>query len=284
MDLEFIKMEGIGNDFIIIDDRAQTIEKKKPYPDLARQLCSRHFGIGGDGLLLILPSNDHDFKFRIYNSDGSSAQMCGNGIRCVAKYVYEKKIVPHKKMRVDTLAGTVIPEVFIDDENIVQSVRVDMGQPILMCSQIPFESVNKTAIDEPLVVGDNTYFVTTVSMGNPHAVIFVDDIETIDIKSIGTAIETNERFLEKTNVEFIQVMNKNELRMKVWERGAGITLACGTGACASLVAAKLTGRSERSVVVHLDGGDLDLFWDKENNHVFMEGPVTLTFTGRVRLE
>lgn len=283
MDLEFVKMEGIGNDFIIIDDRAQTVEKKKPYPDLAKQLCSRHFGIGGDGILLILPSKDHDFKFRIYNSDGSSAQMCGNGMRCVAKYVYENQMVLHKKMRVDTLAGTVIPEVFTDNENLVKSVRVDMGQPILTCSQIPFENVKQTAIDEPLIVGDKTYFVTTVSMGNPHAVIFVDDVDKVAVKEIGSAIETHERFLEKTNVEFIQVMNKNELRMKVWERGAGITLACGTGACAALVAAKLTNRSERNVVVHLDGGDLDLFWDKVSNHVFMEGPATRTFTGRVRL-
>ncbi|MFH2092939.1 MAG: diaminopimelate epimerase [Pseudomonadota bacterium] len=281
MELEFVKMEGIGNDFIIIDDRDQAIETGISYPALARQLCSRHFGIGADGILLILPSQDHDFKLRIYNSDGSSAQMCGNGIRCVARYVYENKMITKKQMRVDTLAGTMVPQVVTDDDNQVQSVRVDMGQPILMCDQIPFKSLNKTAMDEPLTVKDQTYYVTVVSMGNPHAVIFVEDVDLVDVKAIGSAIETHERFVQKTNVEFVQVVNPSELKMKVWERGAGITLACGTGACASLVAASLTGRAGDRAVIHLDGGDLDIFWDKSVNHLFMEGPASLVFVGKV---
>ncbi len=283
MDLEFVKMEGIGNDFIIIDDSTRMIESVKPYPELAKQLCSRHFGIGADGILLILPSENHDFKFRIFNSDGSSAQMCGNGIRCVAKYVFENKIIQKQKMQVDTLAGTVVPEVLLDEMGQVKSVRVDMGEPILSCDQIPFVCDKVKAIDEPLSVGNKTYSITTVSMGNPHAVQFVDDLDTIDIKQVGQSIENHDQFPEKTNVEFIQVLSENELKMKVWERGAGITLACGTGACASLVAACLTGRTQERAVIHLDGGDLEIFWDKTSNHLFMEGPATLAFKGRVQI-
>ena len=283
MEFEFAKMEGLGNDFIIIDDRDGKIEQHGNYPALAERLCSRHFGIGADGIILILESMDHDIKFRIYNSDGSQAQMCGNGMRCFAKYLYENKIFVQKKIRVDTKAGTVIPEVIADDKDQVQSVRVDMGEPILLCRDIPFESANEKAIEECLTVGDTEYHITTVSMGNPHAVIFVDDVEKVDIKRIGPSIETHERFPEKTNVEFIEVVNKNELKMKVWERGAGITLACGTGACASLIAANLTGRASDNAVIHLDGGDLDIYWDKKTNHVFKTGPATLVFEGRVRI-
>jgi len=283
MELEFIKMEGLGNDFIILDDRDGRIEQHKNYPVLAERLCSRHFGIGADGIILILESMDHDIKFRIYNSDGSQAQMCGNGMRCFAKYLYENKFFAQKKIRVDTKAGTVIPEVIADDKNQVQSVRVDMGEPILLCRDIPFESTYEKAIEECLTVGDTEYNITTVSMGNPHAVIFVDDVEKVDIKRIGPSIETHERFPEKTNVEFIEVVNKNELKMKVWERGAGITLACGTGACASLIAANLTGRASDNAVVHLDGGDLDIYWNKKTNHIFKTGPATLVFEGRVRI-
>lgn len=283
MEFEFVKMEGLGNDFIILDDRDGKIEQYKSYSDLAKQLCSRHFGIGADGIILILDSIDHDIKFRIYNSDGSQAQMCGNGMRCFAKYIYENKIVSHKKIRVDTKAGTIIPEVIADNNDHIQSVRVDMGEPVLSCRDIPFESHNEKSIDEPLTIKDKTYHITTISMGNPHAVLFVDDVEKADVKTIGQLIETHDRFPEKTNVEFVEVINKGELKMKVWERGAGITLACGTGACAALVAANLTGRVENSAIVHLAGGDLDIHWDKETNHIFKAGPATLVFEGRMRI-
>ena len=283
MELDFIKMEGLGNDFIILDDRDGKIEQYKNYPALAKRLCSRHFGIGADGIILILESSDHDIKFRIYNSDGSQAQMCGNGIRCFAKYLYENKMISKKTIRVDTKAGTVIPEVITDDKDQVHSVRVDMGEPVLFCRDIPFESQNETAIEERLMVGDKEYRITAVSMGNPHAVIFVDDVGKVDIKRIGRSIETHERFPEKTNVEFIEVVNKSELKMKVWERGAGITLACGTGACAALVVAHLTGRASEKAIVHLDGGDLDIHWDKDTNHIFKTGPATLVFDGRIRI-
>lgn len=284
MELEFVKMEGIGNDFIILNDLNRTIESVKPYPDLAKQLCSRHFGIGADGILLILPSDDHDFKLRIFNSDGSSAQMCGNGIRCVARYVFETGIITKQTMQVDTLAGTVVPEVIIGEDGQVVSVQVDMGEPVLTCKQIPFICDKVQAVEETLSVGDRTYSVTTVSMGNPHAVVFVDDIHSVDVKQVGQAIENHDRFPEKTNVEFIQVAADDELIMKVWERGAGITLACGTGACASLVAACLTGRVKEKAVIHLDGGDLDIFWNKKRNHLFMQGPATFVFKGSIQLD
>lgn len=284
MELKFVKMEGIGNDFILIDDREQTIEKTIAYTELARHLCDRHFGIGADGILLILPSTDHDFKFRIFNSDGSSAQMCGNGIRCVARYVYENGIVANQTMTVDTLAGTVVPQVLVDGQNQVISVRVDMGEPVLQCDQIPFVCDQAQGIEQSLQVGDTTYQVTTVSMGNPHAVLFVDDIDPAAVGKIGPAIETHDRFPEKTNVEFIQVLGPDELSMNVWERGAGITLACGTGACASLVAAHLTGRTGSRALVHLAGGDLEISWDKKSNHLFMEGPATLVFEGKIQVD
>ena len=281
MEIEFTKMEGLGNDFIIMDDRAGNIASHRPYPELAQRLCSRHFGIGADGIILILSSKDHDIKFRIYNSDGSEAQMCGNGMRCFAKLLYEKKIIAKKIFRVDTQAGTVIPEVITDDGGLVRSVRVDMGEPILLCRDIPFKSPSEKALDEPLTVKDREYRITTVSMGNPHAVIFVEDLENVDVEKIGRSIETHEQFPEKTNVEFIEVVSRTELKMKVWERGAGITLACGTGACAVLVAAHLTGRTDDRALIHLPGGDLEIHWDKATNHVFKTGPATLVFEGRV---
>ena len=287
MEIEFAKMEGLGNDFIILDDRKGNIEHHENYPALAKRLCSRHFGIGADGIILILDSMDHDIKYRIYNSDGSQAQMCGNGMRCFAKYLYENKIISQTKMRVDTKAGTIIPEVILNElsdyKDQVQSIRVDMGEPVLSCRDIPFESPNEKAIEECLIVEDKEYLITAVFMGNPHAVLFVDDVEKIDIEKIGRLIETHKRFPEKTNVEFIEVVNKKELKMKVWERGAGRTLACGTGACAALVAANLTGRASDSAIVHLDGGDLDIHWDKETNHIFKTGPATLVFEGRIRI-
>ena len=283
MEIEFVKMEGLGNDFIILDDRKGDIERHENYPELAKRLCSRHFGIGADGIILILESHDHDIKYRIYNSDGSQAQMCGNGMRCFAKYLYEKKILTQKKIRVDTKAGTVIPEVVVDDNDQVQSIRVDMGEPVLSCLDIPFESPNEKAIEESLIVGDKEYLITAVFMGNPHAVLFVDDLQKVDIEKVGRLIEAHKRFPEKTNVEFIEVVNNRELKMKVWERGAGRTLACGTGACAALVAASLTGRAQDSAIIHLDGGDLDIHWDKETNHIFKTGPATLVFEGRIRI-
>jgi diaminopimelate epimerase len=283
MELKFSKMEGLGNDFVILDDREGRIEAFMAYPDLARKLCDRHFGIGGDGIILARKSADHDIRFVIINSDGSQPEMCGNGMRCFAKYLYEKKILTQESMRVETLAGTVIPKVIVGKNNIVASVTVDMGPPILFPGDIPFVSDRKIGVEESIETTLGSHFVTAVSMGNPHAVIFVPDITAVDVERIGRKIETHERFPEKTNVEFVEVVNDGELKMKVWERGAGITLACGTGACACLVAANLTKRTGRRARIHLDGGDLEIVWDKETGHIFKTGPATLAFEGSLLL-
>lgn len=284
MELSFSKMEGLGNDFIMLDDRDGRISATSSYPQLAQKLCHRRFGIGADGIILILNStDDHDIKFRIYNCDGSQPEMCGNGMRCFAKLLYEKKIVSKTMMRVDTLAGTIIPEVSVGKDGCVSSVTVDMGEPILESKKIPVTCDTDRAVEVPLSVNDVEYSITCVSMGNPHAVIFVDNVQEIDLKQIGPRIETHDRFPEKTNVEFIEKISETELRMRVWERGAGITLACGTGACASHVAANITGRVNEKTTIHLDGGDLELFWDRDTNHVYKTGPANLVFEGRTTI-
>ncbi len=279
MKFDFVKMEGLGNDFVIIDDRNGNISKRIHYGKLAKKLCSRHFGIGADGIILILDSEIMDIKFRIFNADGTEAEMCGNGMRCFAKYLYDNKIILQKKFKVETLAGTVIPEVFLCETGKVKNVKVDMGIPLLAPGKIPFESSKDRAVNEPVVVHGKKLFLTAVSMGNPHAVIFVDDIENIDIEKQGKRIENHERFPKKTNVEFVQVINENEFKMRIWERGAGETLACGTGACAALVASNLNRKTLENALVHLKSGDLKIFWNKNNMHVFMTGPAELVFTG-----
>jgi diaminopimelate epimerase len=282
--INFSKMEGLGNDFIVMDDRDGSIEASMPYPQLAKKLCDRHFGIGGDGIILVRDAVKLDTRFVIYNSDGSEAGMCGNGMRCFAKYLYEKKIFPRKKIRVETAAGTVIPEVMVDETNQVTSVIVDMGRPETACSKIPFISDADTAIAEPIDMGEGRMVVATVLwVGNPHAVVFVKNLSDVDVKTRGRALETHPRFPEKTNVEFIEVVDDQTVKMKVWERGAGITLACGTGACAALVAAHLTGRTKNQAIVHLDGGDLSIFWDKTTGHLFKTGPARLVFDGCIRI-
>ncbi len=283
MELNFSKMQGLGNDFIILDDRDKAIVNEMPYSDLAVRLCDRHFGIGADGIILVRESQTHDMRFMIINSDGTEPQMCGNGMRCFAKFLYENGILVKEQMRIETLAGTVVPKLSLGNEGMVDFVCVDMGEPILTPSQIPFVSDQPRALEETLEIPGGQAEVTVVSMGNPHAVVFVADLDEVDLERRGRAIEIHDRFPEKTNVEFIQVLSDNELRMRVWERGAGVTLACGTGACASLVAAHLTGRTGNEATVHLDGGDLTIRWDRETNHIFKTGPAALSFTGLVRI-
>ncbi len=283
-EIAFSKMEGLGNDFIVMDDRDRSIAGCMPYPRLAKKLCDRHFGIGGDGIILVCTAADHDIRFVIYNSDGSEAGMCGNGMRCFAKYLYEKKILSQKQIRVETAAGTVIPRVDVDADNQVTSVMVDMGVPVLACRKIPFVSDADTAVEEIIDMGDGQQVTATVmNVGNPHAVVFVENLSDVDVKKQGRALEIHSRFPEKTNVEFIQVMDHQTLKMKVWERGAGMTLACGTGACAALTAAHLTGRTGNRATVILDGGDLSIFWDKKTNHLFKTGPARLVFEGVIRV-
>lgn len=284
MELNFWKMQGLGNDFIMMDDRDESIVSQISYSDLAVRLCDRHFGIGADGIILVRESETLDMRFIIINSDGTEPQMCGNGMRCFAKLLYEKGILLKEEMQVETLAGTVVPRLNLDDAGKVVSVCVDMGEPVLDPPRIPFVCDQSPALEEKIETPAGPVVVTAVSMGNPHAVVFVADMAAVDLAGQGRAVECHGRFPEKTNVEFIQVLSEKELRMRVWERGAGITLACGTGACASLVAAHLTGRTGNEATIHLDGGDLSIRWDRESNHIFKTGPATLAFTGQVRVD
>ena len=273
--MEFIKMHGLGNDFVFLDHFS--VAADKDYPKLAKKLCHRQFGIGGDGLVVILPSQVADARMRIINSDGSEPEMCGNGIRCFAKYVYDQGIVIHNPMRVETLAGVLTIHLNIKEAQ-VQGVRVDMGEPILRADLIPALGQGEPVVGETLEVLGETFQYTAVSMGNPHCVIFVEDFATLDFERLGPAVEKHSLFPRKTNVEFIEVNSPQDLTMKVWERGAGLTLACGTGACASAVAAVLNHKTERAVTVHLPGGDLFIEWGLDN-HVYMTGPATYVFKG-----
>ncbi|MBM7855730.1 diaminopimelate epimerase [Desulfohalotomaculum tongense] len=274
--MRFTKVHGLGNDFVIVNC-LQGAHLPGDLAQLARDVCHRNFGIGADGLVLLRPSETGDLRMQIINSDGSEAEMCGNAIRCVAKYVYDHDIVKKQKIRVETLAGIIVPEVIVED-GAVSMVRVDMGEPRLERAQIPMTGPEGRAINQPLVVEDKTYNITAVSMGNPHCVIFVPDVESVPLSEIGPKIEKHPAFPQKTNVEFVQVLSKEEVRMRVWERGAGITMACGTGACATGVAAALNGFTGRKVTVHLDGGPLIIEWAGDNR-VYMTGPAAEVFSG-----
>lgn len=278
--MEIIKMHGLGNDFVFLDlFHKQTIAEQPEgaYPELARKLCHRQFGVGGDGLIVVLPSEGADARMRIFNLDGSEPEMCGNGIRCFARYIFDKGYVKKKSIRVETLAGILTLQLNIEGDK-VSGVRVDMGEPILKPNLIPVLAEGEPVIGTKLEVEGQEFKFTAVSMGNPHCVIFVDDYKKLDFERLGPAIEKHPLFPRKTNVEFIRVNSRTELTMKVWERGAGPTLACGTGACASAVATVLNGKTERKVTVHLPGGDLLIEWG-EDNRVYMTGPATYVFKG-----
>lgn len=274
--MEFIKMHGLGNDFVFLDHFFDS-EMKVDYPELAKKLCHRQFGIGGDGLVVILPSKAADARMRIFNSDGSEPEMCGNGIRCFARYVYDQGIVSSNPMLVETGAGILKLNLSIQ-EGQVQGVQVDMGEPILKADLIPVLGEGEPVLGQMIEVLGEKFIYTAVSMGNPHCVIFVDDFSTLDFDRLGPAIEKHQLFPKKTNVEFIKINSSQEITMKVWERGAGPTLACGTGACASTVAAVLNEKTERAVTVHLPGGDLLVEWGLDN-HVYMTGPASYVFKG-----
>jgi diaminopimelate epimerase len=275
--LNFTKMHGLGNDFILIDGF-----KEKLPADLfktAAKLCDRHFGIGADGLILVLPSEKADLRMRIINSDGSEAEMCGNGIRCFAQYVYEKGFVDKETFTVETLAGIMTPRLVFEQNELV-GITVDMGEPVLERSAVPMLGPAGQAINEPLSVLDKIIYVTALLMGVPHCVVFVDDVSKVAIEEYGPALETHAAFPRKTNVHFLEVLNDQEIKMRVWERGAGLTLACGTGACASLVAAVLNKKTGYKAKIHLPGGTLIIEW-AENNHVYMTGPAQRVFSGKV---
>ncbi len=282
-EIVFIKMQGTGNDFVLVDSRAQNLDDVD-LVDLSIRICDRHFGVGADGLLLVLPSKKADLQMRMFNPDGSEAEMCGNGIRCFAKYVYDLSKDKKDVFSVETLAGTIVPAVIIKN-GIAVGAEVDMGIPRLKAGEIPMtneQDQNKEVINYKLKVGSDSFTVTAVSMGNPHCVIFVDDLAGIRPDEIGPRIENHPQFPKRTNVEFVRVVGQKEITVKVWERGAGETLACGTGACAALVAGALAGKTSRRAIVHLPGGDVDVEWE-EDGHVVLRGPAVTVFEGKFQI-
>ncbi len=272
-------MHGIGNDYVYVNGFHEQVETPA---ETARIISDRHFGIGSDGLILILPSQKADVRMRMFNADGSEAEMCGNGIRCVAKYAYDHNITRKNPVQIETGRGVLTLELNVS-EGKVREVTVDMGEPILSLPQIPVDSaqVLNTRRDNEFQIDVQGHPVdmTFVSMGNPHAVIYVPDTEPLDLPRLGPPIENHPAFPRRTNVHWVQVHRPSELTMRTWERGSGITLACGTGACAVCVAGVLTARNHRKVLAHLPGGDLHLEWRESNNHVYMTGPATEVFTG-----
>lgn len=273
--MKFTKMQGLGNDYVYVNCLEEEIEDPS---ELARAVSNRHFGIGSDGLILICPSKAADFEMRMYNADGSRGEMCGNGIRCVGKYVYDYGLTDKTEISVETLAGIKHLELTVNDGK-VRLVKVDMGVPVFLPSQIPVKAEGDKVIDAPITVGKAEYRMTCVSMGNPHAVVFMDDIEHLAIEEIGPLFENHERFPRRVNTEFVEVLDRNTVKMRVWERGSGETLACGTGACAVAVACILNGLTENEVRVRLLGGDLWIRWDKKTQTVYMTGPAEVVFDG-----
>ena len=278
--MKFTKMHGIGNDYVYVNGFTETVA----YPArLAREISDRHFGVGSDGLILILPSKQADVRMRMFNADGSEAEMCGNGVRCVAKYAFEHGISKRNPMKVETGGGVLCLELQLEGGQ-VRSVTVNMGQPMLEMAKIPVESRFLKASSKSneysfSVEGSNISDAAFVSMGNPHVVIFVDDVSQIDVARLGPLVERHQAFPRRINAHWVQVKSRSEVIVRTWERGSGITLACGTGACAVCVAGSLTGRTDRKILAHLPGGDLSLEWRQKDNCVYMTGPAVEVFSG-----
>ncbi len=277
--MKFTKMHGCGNDYVYVNLFEEQIENPAK---VSIAVSDRHFGIGSDGLITIGASEIADFRMRIYNADGSEAEMCGNGIRCVAKYVYDHKLTDKTEITVETGAGMKTLQLTVEDDK-VTLVRVDMGEPILTPDEIPVVADGDRVVDEPIVVDDKEWRMTCVSMGNPHAVVFVDDVAHFELEKYGPLFENHVRFPKRTNTEFVQIISRNEAIMRVWERGSAETWACGTGTCATVMACILNGLTDNDVLVHLRGGDLRIVYDEKSNHVFMTGPATEVFEGEIQL-
>lgn len=273
--MKFTKMHGLGNDYVYVNCFEEKIDNP---PAVARFVSDRHFGIGSDGLIMINPSKTADFEMEMYNADGSRGEMCGNGIRCVAKYVYDYGLTDKTQISVETLGGIKYLDLTIEDGK-VSLVKVDMGKPKLEADLIPIISEREQVIDEPIEVDGKEYHMTGVSMGNPHAVIYVDDVKGLDLEKIGSKFENHERFPKRINTEFVHCIDRQTVEMRVWERGSGETLACGTGACAVAVSSILNNLTDTQVTVKLLGGDLQIEWDREKDRVFMTGPATVVFDG-----
>lgn len=274
--MKFTKMQGIGNDYVYVNCLQETIENPS---ELAKKISDRHYGVGSDGLIMINPSDKADFEMEMYNADGSRGEMCGNGIRCVAKYVYDYGLTDKTSISVETLAGIKYLDLTVEDGKVVL-VKVDMGKPMLRPEEVPVVSEKEEVIDEPITVDGQEYRMTCVSMGNPHAVVFIDqDVKEFPLETVGVKFENHERFPQRVNTEFVNVLDRHTAQMRVWERGSGETLACGTGACAVAVACALNGLTEDEVTVKLLGGDLQIKWDREKNTVYMTGPAEVVFDG-----
>ena len=281
MKVKFTKMHGCGNDYVYINGFSEKIpqEKKK---DFVIKTSDRHFGVGSDGVIFINPSDIADFEMEMFNADGSRAEMCGNGIRCVAKYVYDHRLTDQKCFTIESFGKIKVMEI-TDKDGLAEFIKVDMGEPELRADKVPVKSPNEEVVDETITVDGKDYKMTCVSMGNPHAVVFLDP-DDLQIESIGPSFENHERFPKRTNTEFVKILDKQNVRMRVWERGTGETLACGTGCCATTVACVLNGYTDDEITVHVLGGDIKVKWDRSDNHIYMTGPATTVFDGEIEME
>ena len=281
--LKFTKMHGCGNDYIYIDGARERIPAEQK-PELVRRLSDRHFGIGGDGVIFINPSDQADFEMEMYNMDGTRAEMCGNGIRCVAKYVYDKGLTDQTQISVISAGRIKYLDLHVENGR-VSTVKVNMGEPILKACEIPVlaEDGKGEVIADPIGIEGKAYRMTCVSMGNPHAVVFVEDVQDFPLEQVGPGLEKHPRFPKRVNAEFVKILDEETIEMRVWERGTGETLACGTGACAAAVACSLNGLTKDTVTVKLLGGTLQIQWDKAENRVYMTGPATTVFEGEIEI-
>lgn len=277
--MKFTKMQGCGNDYIYVNCLEETVREPER---TAVYVSDRHFGIGSDGLILICPSEKADFRMAMYNADGSEGKMCGNGVRCIAKYVYDYGLTNKRQISIETLGGIKYLDLTVEGGKVTR-VKVDMGSPVFKPGDIPVRADGERFVNEPVVVDDREYRVTAISMGNPHAVVFVEDTESLTMEKIGPKFELHQMFPDRINTEFVQVLNKKEVNMRVWERGSGETLACGTGACATVVACVLNGFTDNEITVHLLGGDLLLNYDRERETVWMTGPAAVVCDGTISL-
>lgn len=281
--MKFTKMQGCGNDYVYVNGMAEQLPKERK-PEIVRFLSDRHFGIGGDGVIFINAAEEADFEMEMFNADGTRSEMCGNGIRCVAKFVYDKGLTQEKHISIVSAGKVKYLDLTVNDNNLVETVKVNMGSPILVPEQIPAVFEGENVIDRPILVQEKEYRVTCVSMGNPHAVVFVDNTDTLDLEKFGPDFEHHEVFPNRTNTEFVQVIDRNHVKMRVWERGTGETLACGTGCCATAVACVLNGYTDAEVEVEVLGGKIQICWDRENNLVYMTGPAATVFEGEIDIE
>ncbi|MGN1021890.1 MAG: diaminopimelate epimerase [Lachnospiraceae bacterium] len=283
MVLHFTKMEGAGNDYIYVNGFSEHV-KEEEKPAVVRRLSDRHFGIGGDGVIFINAGKQADLEMEMYNADGTRGEMCGNGIRCVGKYAYDRGMVREKTFTIESFGAVKHLEITkTNPDGSAKELAVDMGAPILKAEDIPVAADASPVVNEPIEVDGREYRMTCVSMGNPHCVIFVDDVDALDLPAIGPKFEHHPRFPKRTNTEFVQVLAKDRVKMRVWERGTGETLACGTGCCATGTACVLNGKTNRAITVEVKGGEIGIFWDPESGRIRMQGPATEVFSGEIRI-